>query len=482
MSMERNVVLLVLDTVRQDYFREFAPRIQSLSDVSFNQCRAASSCSVPSHGSILTGKLPSESGVHNFNVDYGSVPTEETFLSNFDNHHTIGVSANEYVSTEFGFSNHFEKWYNISPYRRFPEGIDIKHFTSAGKGKNLNGANRYLSFLWEAFTDDAPIQSIANGFSSLTDQWFSKAPIPKLIDDGANAVSRQIQTSTKNAHEPFFLFANYMDAHSPMHHVRGYDRDIHDASNSWTSTTFPHFYDVIFNIDNAREKYSDFISTYRGLYSASIEYLDRKISNIIEWLGEITDRPTTIVVTADHGENLAYEAEDYLFGHNSSLSEGLLHVPFEIINPPKGYDKTESELFSHLDLGWLLHEMAKGNTPNVFRNEVAAEIIAGEVDFAKEILSKEEYEYFRRAQRTVMTKDEKWVWDSLDTSIKYQLNPDRPNWETELETDCNLPDSKNPFKDNINKYRNIVDSGKEFLDRQNIDESTKSRLKELGYL
>jgi predicted AlkP superfamily pyrophosphatase or phosphodiesterase len=81
--MPRNVILLVLDTVRKDYFDEYASQIQSLSDVSFSQCRTASSCSVPSHASILTGELPHEHGQHSTNVDYTQILQRTRFFLNY---------------------------------------------------------------------------------------------------------------------------------------------------------------------------------------------------------------------------------------------------------------------------------------------------------------------------------------------------------------------------------------------------------------
>ena len=67
--MTRNVVLVCLDTVRKDYFDEYATRLQKLCDVSFEQCRAASSCSVRSHASFMTGELPYRHGIDSYNSD-----------------------------------------------------------------------------------------------------------------------------------------------------------------------------------------------------------------------------------------------------------------------------------------------------------------------------------------------------------------------------------------------------------------------------
>lgn len=116
--MTRNVVLVVLDTVRKNTFDEYAPRLRRRSDLSFEQCRAASSWSVPSHASIFTGELPSEHGIHaeSFDADFSfaSVDPESTFLGRLPGHRTVGVSANAYVNSTFGFDALFDEFHDFS--------------------------------------------------------------------------------------------------------------------------------------------------------------------------------------------------------------------------------------------------------------------------------------------------------------------------------------------------------------------------------
>lgn len=476
--MSRNVVLLVLDTVRRDYFDEFAPRIKERSDVRYTNCRAVSSCSVPSHGAILTEQLPSESGIHNFNVDYTAA--EHTFLDKLPEHKTVGVSANAYVSTEFGFSDHFDEWTDVSPYRRFPEGLDIQHFSTAGAGKDVEGMAQYLTFLREALRSDHPAKSVTNGVFALLDRYQSTLPVPKLFDDGANIVSRSIRQQISDVEEPFVCFANYMDAHSPMHHVRGYDSTLHDAPRTWSSADFPHLYEVFFDLNDAHDHHANFLSQYRDLYAAAIDYLDRKVVSLMKTIQERTSRPTTFIITSDHGENLGYKHEEYLFGHNSSLSEGLLHVPLEIVNPPSEFSSVQQGLFSQLDLGSLVTAITKGETPNLCRSSVPAELIAGEVDFAKDFLSEKQYNYFKRAQRAIISQNKKHVWDTCGNTIRYCLS-DRPNWQERIEENVSIPDHS-AFKITLDEYRANVEPDSSFTERQDINDATEDRLEELGYL
>lgn len=479
--MTRNLVVIILDTVRKDYFDKFADQIQELSDISFDQCRAASSGSVPSHGAMLTEKLPSQSGIHNFNVDYASVPTEETFLGRFSDYRTIGVSANEYVGTEFGFASHFDQWSNISPYHRFEDGIDVKYFSSAGDGADLGGVAFYTQFLKSVIHHDAPIQSILNGAAGQLDQWLARAPIPKLLDDGAKPVSRKILHDVNQTDEPFLLFANYMDAHYPMHHVLGYDRSLHDAPNSWTSFGFDGYLELMYNVDDAVDRYHDFVSTYRNLYAAAIDYLDRQVSHTIRSLLTETEHETTIVVTSDHGENLGYRADDRMFWHNCSLSEGLLHVPLEIINPPAEFEPTVEEMFSQRNLGKLLSTLAEGTTSELFEPRVPAEIVGCTVGSGEDILTPQEQEWHNRAQRAVISMERKVLWDSLGNITVYELDSERPSWQNQTNEEASKGLGDSFFDSEIVSYRDQFEKAGT-CDTSEVSEATQERLEELGYL
>lgn len=480
--MTRNLVLIVLDTVRKDYFDEYATRIQQLSDLDFKQCRAASSCSVPSHGAILTGRLPHESGISYTRVRYNDVPRSDTFLSSLTEHRTFGVSANVWAGTEFGFGEYFDDFVDISPHRRFQRGMDVTQF--ALDESDATGASLYVEFLKAALRRDHTFHSLANGIFAQVNRWLSKAPIPKPFDDGASVICREIQKHISDDTKPFFCFTNFMDAHAPMHHVVGYDKSLHDAPYYWSSLNFDSLAEVTYNIDHASERYQNFIETYRGLYAAAIDYLDRRVSDFIRTVQAETDRETTFVITADHGENLGFESEDGYFGHNSSLSEALLHVPLSIVNPPDGlYGEVETRYFSHLELGDLLVSLATEEPADIFRDVVPAELINGEMDELKPLVSEDVLKYHSRAQRCVITDDTKYVWDSLDGSATYRLDSERPNWQEQTDTDADLPDwVHDPFAVDLAMYRSRVEAATPYAKREDIPDHTKDRLGELGYL
>ncbi|WP_122091017.1 sulfatase-like hydrolase/transferase [Halalkalicoccus subterraneus] len=469
--MTRNVVLICLDTVRKDYFDEYAPRLQELASVSFEQCRAASAWSTPSHASMLTGRLPHQHGIHTHNRDFSGLARSETFLGDMPDHVALGASANVYASSTFGFDTVFDRYSDVAPHRRFPEGMDMEKFIQDREG---DGIGRFVEFGRAALGHDHPLESLANGALFKANDLFRRAPLPKLLDDGASIVAREGVSMVQDADEPFFLFTNFMDAHGPVHHVLGYDRDLHSAPNTWTSFEFD---DWDINTGGVQDHHEQDLQYHRELYGAAIDYLDRKVASFVERLQEETDRETTVVITADHGENLAFPADEEIFGHTSSLTEGLLHVPCYLINPPAGYESVEREYVSHLELGTLIAGLAAEETPDVFAERIPAELVGIGVGGAPN--DPEEHRYWDRMLRCVYDGETKYVWDSLGGSTEYALDPERPCWQETAAEDVEIPSWAGEFFDvEISEYK---ERARESESHREVDPDVERRLEELGY-
>jgi hypothetical protein len=419
---------------------------------------------------MFTGKLPHEHGIHTFNRDFSALPREDTFLDELSGHEALGASANVYASDAFGFDGLFDSYRSVSPDRRFPEGLDAERW---GQDADETGLTRYLAFLRSALAHEQPLPSIANGILVEVDDWLTDVPFEKPLDDGANIVSREARDLVSAASEPFFLFTNFMDVHGPLTPVRAYDSSLYDAPPSWSSGVFDGRAVEYGNIDTIR----DDINHHRDLYAAATEYLDRVVTDFIDWIHTNTGQETTVVVTADHGENLGYEADRRLFAHRSGLTEGLLHVPLLVLNPP-GETAQIDDYASHLRLGELVIGLANGTVPDVTDTVIPAERIGFNVPVNPNATSLRDAD---RAIRVAYEGNAKYQWDSLSNQRRYRLDPERPSWQ---ELDSEGVDiekyEKLLFNTPINEYRNRVEMSTE--DRMPaVDDDVAERLTDLGY-
>ncbi|MFB6189551.1 MAG: sulfatase, partial [Halapricum sp.] len=224
--MTRNVVVFCLDSARKDVFDAAVSRLSERADVSFEQCRAASSWSSPSHASMFTGRLPSEHGVHVHDRSFSKLDRSETFLDEMPDHEAIGISANVFVSSTYGFDSWFDEFVEVSTGKRFTDGIDPNAFYVES---DATGLRRHASFVRASLADDHPLASLANGTLATLNVLTRDAPIPKLLDEGANTIVRESKRLTDAATEPFFLFTNLEDTHMPHRPVWGYDREAYGA-------------------------------------------------------------------------------------------------------------------------------------------------------------------------------------------------------------------------------------------------------------
>ncbi|MHB9288170.1 sulfatase-like hydrolase/transferase [Halobacteriales archaeon Cl-PHB] len=484
--MTRNVALVVLDTVRKDYFDDNAPRIRRRSDASFEQCRAASSWSTPSHTSMFTGELPSDHGVHAESFDAGfdfSQFAGRTVMNDLDGWRTVGLSANSYINSHFGVDALFDAFHDFSigshtAESLFTEGKTVDEYMK--RTDEPSALKRYLGFLGESLGHDHPAKSVANGVWAKVGPRAKHWPVPGLVDDGAGVITDRAVEAASEGTEPTFMFLNYMDAHTPLRNLVQHDRRRHDVPNSWSSTKIDKWE---LNKDGAATE--SYTHNYREVYAASIEYLDRTVDDLVERLQAATDRETTVVVTADHGHNLGYDGENDMFHHTSSMSEGIMHVPLEIINPPEGFPETESRLFSHLDLRDLLVGLATDDADyaDLLRERVPAEtigLLGGENATWGREFDDAEMAWWNRMIRCVYADGTKRQWNSVGDAFEYGLDPDRPARQELVDTDVSVPQAdRRLFETPLSEFKEAAAA--ETQDTE-FDDEVADHLEQLGYL
>ncbi|MFC7156118.1 sulfatase-like hydrolase/transferase [Halomarina halobia] len=484
----RNVVLIVLDTVRKDVYDEYAPRLRTAADASFEQCRAASSWSAPSHASILTGKLPHQHGVHaeGFGSDFSfsRFDRDDLFLGELPEHATIGLSANPYVSSAFDFDVLFDEFHDFSIGSQaqpalFTEGLTVQEYVK--RSDHPDAVRRYLGFLRACLGHDEPLKSLANGLWVKGGSAATRLPIPELVDDGARNIADTAVERAAAVDEPWFLFANFMDAHTPLRNLRQYDQSLHSVPNDWSSTEFSKWE---LNADGAATE--EYTRNYRQLYAAAVDYLDRVASDLVGRLRRVTDRETTVVVISDHGHNLGYPADDGLFHHTRSTTEGVLHTPCDVINPPAGYPAAVTRYFSQLSLGDLLVGLARDEPfdEGLVDERIPAELIGvlGGGESSIWYQPEEDADFWNRMVRCVYDGEgtRKFQWDSLGASEEYELDPDRPSWQRRVATGVEIPAAtKDLFDVELTEYKERAAATSREMD---FDAAVEEQLDELGYL
>jgi arylsulfatase A-like enzyme len=304
--MQPDILLVICDTARADAFKPWGgpyptPTMERLcrEGLAYSNATTQAPWTLPSTASIMSGKLPTEHGIHNDCLDWsGDRPTTpatavkavtgewlpESLQAR--GYRTWAASCNTWISTWGGFDRGFDEFNDTSDRVRLPRGRWSRYVRKAGRmyGK------------------------IDRGGMAVT-----------------NAFARRVRTGGP---EPMFAFMNLMEVHSP------YDppRPFYPYAPWKRPETFkmsgggkgPRKF-LIYNL-GVEEPSPEYVRTLRDLYWHSARYEDWLLGRIVRAVEE-RGRPTVVVVVSDHGENIG---DHRLFGHNSSLAQTLLNVPLVV--------------------------------------------------------------------------------------------------------------------------------------------------------
>jgi hypothetical protein len=401
-------------------------------------------------------------------LDFTNLPSERTFLNELPDHRLVGTSTNLFAGPAFGFDSLFDEFPNISRNGVVSGGINIEQYHEETEQKGLR---RYAEFISEAKDQGELTPSLINGLAVKIQDLTSKLSLPRPWDYGAQAIVSSGKKWVIDSDEPTFFFANFMEAHSPYEDCMKYDRSISQVPRGWSDDID----DWEINAHEATTQFGESLDYRRRVYTGAIDYLDRVITPFIEDLIESSNRETTVIVTADHGERLNLSEGNQIWGHVGELSHPLLHVPLEVINPPDGYDPNTSSQFSHLDLGELLVAFGDNETAEFDRRVIPAERMG--LGIANEI-GTADYSYWDRAIRTVYENGARTQWDSLGETKGFELTG--PSMEALNNKNITVPEShRNLFENSLREYKSNIQKTDSDL---NLNDETQQGLEALGYL
>ncbi len=308
-----SMALVVLDTLRKDRAtpwrsdgRDTTPALAALATrgTRFDRAWATSCWSLPSHASMLTGRMPTGHGAHyeHLHLD-DALPTLPALLTDAG-YATAGFSANPLVAPGTGLARGFS------------------HFAEP----------------WRTYT----LREALVGWRVAT-RWLA----PDRDKGGAAVVDAlRAWLDDRPQGRPFFVLVNLMEAHVPYQEVpRRWRRRYVD----------PELSDVELEALGERSEMAQVLGTAvpDADRAATLDLLDGATAAADDDLRQVlaaveaADPHTLVVVVADHGDLLG---EHGLWGHNLGLWEPLLDVPFVVAGPGVAEGRVLDAPVSLLDL------------------------------------------------------------------------------------------------------------------------------------
>jgi arylsulfatase A-like enzyme len=352
-SRAPDVVIVVLDCVRALDFADGATPVEGMPFLSslrsevatFPRAVSPSAWTIPSHASLFTGLYPWEHGMHlksTLQLD-ASLPTIGTLLQR-EGYASFSLSANGFVSPEFGLTNGFQRAAWGAWWERFARVFSSRDkppcsWTEAapsaivGPGANdptgLPPAFQAVSRLVHPLVEDRDpfwmplainaLNRTASGMIHPTEPYsLSLSPWIEATFDGW--LRSQAPTT------PVYSFINFLDAHEPYFTD---PRRVTGPIDWWRYAAL--------RMDKTRALAGTWKPTDREyrmihrLYRDMIAQLDTRIGRIVTSLRENGRWENTLfVLTSDHGQ--AFGEHDFLF-HGYRVWEPVLRIPLWVHFP-----------------------------------------------------------------------------------------------------------------------------------------------------
>ncbi|WEL20073.1 sulfatase [Candidatus Nanohalococcus occultus] len=401
-----NIVLLVMDTVRAQNVSHYTSELQTTpffdkvaeEGVVFENAYANSIWTLPSHYSLFTGLSPIEHGVKSKEfrgrIDQKTLPEKLKDKG----YQTVGVSNNGYVSPMYGFDKYFDEFFfnteepELNSLILFPDDKNFEKMVKGSReGKWANRRQKYYAFAKNSLFSLSP-KSLVNGVYYVMTQ-----KVMRSVDDGAQASNQRAQDLISQ--EPYFLFVNYVEAHSPYKPPREYARkfipeeDIEKAYELADEQGLNRLRD-----GESEGKESELLEK---LYNAEIAYLDHKVKELTKSLEQNSERETVTIMTSDHGE---YFGENNLWEHMGRIGEEVLKVPLAIKNIG---NFSRKEVFSLSKINDLVLNLSN-LSPEIPQNTRSIAHYGGLETHQWDIDSEDFDEKYLREQVSLKAQD-KWV-------------------------------------------------------------------------
>lgn len=356
------IIFIVIDTLRADhvgcygYERPTTPNLDAFAEtaVRFDNAAGASSWTVPSMASLVTGVYPWRHGVHTAQIRSGEgVATQpvlsERFLTLAESlqeagYVTFGVSANGHMATEYGMGQGFENY----------QVFDFANLT--------------------------PVQDTLKEF---------RRPLRQAIRGG----------------KPYFLYIHYFDPHHPYLPRRPYLRKWLPDMPKDEVIEYAHSQKFVKLITKGFFfEHPDQMQLLIDLYDSEVAAVDAAVGQVLKSIPGADN--ALVIITADHGEAFG---DHHNMLHGEDLYAETLRVPLLIRLPDKtNAGQVIKTPVSLVDLYPTLAAFAGATAPNYLDGLDLRPIIAGQQP------QRALYATTRRSQdyrwSAVIDGGYKWVW------------------------------------------------------------------------
>jgi arylsulfatase A-like enzyme len=436
-----NIVLIVMDTVRADhmscygYERNTAPVLTELAATAtlHTRARATSPWTLPSHASLFTGVYPYEHGAHTVWTDLPGGGRPE------------GKKAPHGAEL-------------IDNVRPLPPGRPTlaEVLAQAGYRTAAIGANTiYLDAKY----------GLTRGFETYN-----------MKHTYYKGLNRRVATWLDLDDErPFFLFLNYMDAHTPYNNSPMptlFDREVPPNKRAFMNELYAQVLRTSSPLPERR------LALLTDQYDLGIANLDAGIGQLIELFrdrGLYDD--LLLIITSDHGE---YLGERRLIEHSKDVYEPVMYLPLLDKTPRQRHGVVDDTPISLVHLPPLILRHVVGADASPFPYSEPGGDLLAENHFTRwKDLLKPWGPRFHRERHVLYRGDLKLILSSDGANELYDLANDPEELRNLLAA---RPDTAAALAATLRRRLERGPDERPKVEPRKMTEEEKRRLKALGYL
>ena len=457
-----NVILITMDTVRADhlslygYERDTTPNLEKFAEEAtlYTHAIASSDMTLSTHASIFTGLYARQHGARKvLPLQPSGRPLRSKFqtlakMLSEKGCSTMGVVANYgYLSLHFGLDQGFEYYHILKP---------IPFITQTEEYYLREGISNILR--WSNFYSDP-------GYRPLK----------------AKVINREIFALLKKAKEEdkrFFLFINYMDAHTPYLPPHPFDTLYPGKDEAFSWDDYPTFKKGVMALKRkiTQKEHRHLVSQYDG----GIASLDFHLGKLIARLKELgLYENSLIIITSDHGEVFG---ERDLIEHGVSVYQDQVHIPLVIKYPNIRQKAVADEVVSSVDLFSTIVDILGYDIPKDVQGH---SLLKGEPGKSKIVIS-ESFPYghmlnwhprFNRVERAIFSWPYKFISSTAGKRELYDLSKDPDEEENLYKKDDGV---SKELELKLDQWLKVVKE--ETGSPAKLDKGALDRLKALGYV
>ncbi len=343
--MPPSILVVSLDTFRADHLgtaRYLTPNLDDFAaeSVQFTNASAQANITSMSHGSLFTGRYPSELGIPGpqFVLDTNTPTLAEVI--GYYGYTTVAVTGGGHLDQNFGIMRGFKELH-----------------VPAQMGSLFHTLPVALAWLDARPADSPPFFLFLHTYDTHA-PYLEPAPFGHAYDTQQPTPLAELVLHTPDGTEHVFG-----DTYLPGEENRGLLAR-RKTPRAWDASALDHVHTLAQNTPGAATFTDDDAAEIRDAYAAAVAYTDAWFGRLVLELKErgIYDQ-TIIIVLADHGESLG---EQGLWGHGETLSQAELHVPL-LIRFPGATPRVVDRPVELLDVMPTVLEMAGATLPASMR-------------------------------------------------------------------------------------------------------------------